>query len=484
MNDTELLIILIVAILVILLIIYFICNRENSNREQNGKKKKWRTIDDIYGRSDGDFDYAAQFALNLTENMPEPTPHDHLRAANIYERNILAHTNIFNDPFPAEQRGDFRRRAAGHIANALFDIGTADTIVHIVNGEWETPRVIHRYNGNNTVAVEEDDLDDIVNQFTLMMEAEGQNGVLGDMMPLLYGMNTNIQREKATTRKEEARRESGGVKGAVSKKYFEKSKKNRSDPENVHDSSVSAERKKIMNKLREAQGNKTLPTLEDISREIEAKGNIYSATPTNGKLGAPRKHMVDKAIDVIKRAERGDYSKSTESTDEEVLRRVWERANEPDNEPNREKLRQSYFDSLVDCWEGGVIKCVDGRIGRLISSLELLDYDCDNWGVTKTETYKNEMFDIASKTIEQNAKDAAEQNEDIELKKVGLAYIATSVTEMPDTDAKKEREWIIKTRRQIEEKLDSYISAVNEKTPGAISEQNAKNIKEEACAAL
>ena len=258
--------------------------------------------------------------------------------------------------------------------------------------------------------------------------------------------------------------------------------------QNSHDSSVNAAKRAITERLRSDQGPfDRLPSLDQIAHEIRAKSDDFSKDP---RTGNSRPAMTDRALAVIERARRGERIVSMDATDEEILRRVWARADHPKNAARRDLLRQAAFDALVDSWEqglsGGAIQCVDGRISRMLGSLTLLDFDRRNSEMRMLQTYKNAIFARTGALIDKAYADIA-RSDDPALRKIAEHFDADSLAQLeaigePDPAVKKR--FLEALESQIEAMIDAYVSDLDASVRGAVPPRTIEGIKKEALKAL
>ena len=307
------------------------------------------------------------------------------------------------------------------------------------------------------------------------------------------GLVIHINRETADRRRRtlQARQAvaaevSDGARGARTEVFLDLSQQNTSDVQNSHDTAVNAAKRAIIDRLRVDQGSIQLPSPTQITDELRRNCGVYSRDPRTGEA---RPALTEKAIAVVQRARIGEFSASARVSDEEVLCRVWARAADPRNAKNSGLLRRAFFDALVDCWEheagGEAIQCVDGRIGRVLSSLTLLDWDERNWEMRRLEQYRNDIYVLAGEVIRAAAVEAAEQTADPVLQEIGRAYLATSYDQLlVESGGAKEREWIADTKARMARAIDAHIVEVNSRVPGAIPQRAIAEIKSEALAAL
>jgi hypothetical protein len=504
----------IIAVLLICVIVYMVVKRPKWGRLSYWKAQLVESPEKVYERSSGGYDEAADIALRRVEGKHNPTPSDHHLAATIIHRNVLSqnHTPRVDvatgeidetDRALSENRRDMFVRARGHYRSALNGL-TDQEIAH-----GEAARAIGRRETPGAETIIDAALDFAFAGFSTLLTNDSlmaivltedwdapnapleliyNGGVDLDLANLADGRRhaTIAGRQQAAAKIAEVQ---GGGQKAKTEAYLDLSQQHTSDSQNSHDSSVNAAKKAIVERLRYDQGALSrLPTLGQIAEEIRKNSATFSRDP---RTQAARPVLTNKAVAVVERAKNGEISSSAGASDAEVLRRVWARAGDIRNSGKTDAMRQAAYDALVDSWEEGLegenIQCVDGRISRMLGSLTLLDFDERNWNMRRTEQHKNDIFEMTKKLIRVEAEAAAGQKDDLELQKVGKAYLATTLAEMNAvgaTDDSKEKEWMETTRGKISAAIDAHIAKLNKDTPGTIPDHLLPGIKSQALAAL
>ncbi len=476
----------------------------------------------VYKRSSGSFDEAAAIALDRATGRQNPSPADHLLAATIITRNIIGQehrpeldrngrptnraverSQIRHEMFgrardhylaalqglnqqmaqaPDQQQPQRpnrtnhrqrRRRApppaqppppeAGFIMDAALDFA----IGGVVNAMQNDPILAVILGGGQNATMT--DPGDILAQMTLFIDMD------------LAGAANQTREQVVNQRREAARRAAHGAAGAQVDAYMGMAMGHTNDPQNSHDSGVNGCLRGIMQRLREDQGGADLHSLDDISSDIRRDWM---------QLAGGSKKDLDDALAVVEKARLGEKNIAIDATDEEVLRRVWTRADDPKNADVRSKMRQSSFDNLKDSWEVGVhgrkIVCSGGRTSRQLGSLSMLDHDKRNWEVSALEQFKNDIFERTKKLIAEQAELTA-KSADPEMAKVGKSYLvmtkeeADAIGELNDGASK---EFIQQLKAKINSAVDEYVAEVNVRAPGAIPAHMVEPIRMEACAAV
>jgi len=263
------------------------------------------------------------------------------------------------------------------------------------------------------------------------------------------------------------------------------------DTQNVHDHTVLAGFKLILERLINDRNNLEncieLKTLDEIKDEINQKGR---------RLSSNRPNITLKVLSVIDKMKMGEQITAfeingTPTTDAMCLQLVWDRANHPLNANNKELMKQSIFDNLLDSWEidaFGVenIVCVTGRATRMLGSLVMLDFDEKNWEVKKFEEFKNDIFNKVKNIIMEQAKLATESN-NIDMQNAGKTYLATTSEEFklistPSNDTILELNNNIK--HEISNMINSYVMQLESEFHTTIPQYMKNSVEKEAIASI
>lgn len=514
---TKALIAAVVVVLIICLVAYAANTQPGWAHLDYWKAHYVETPDQIFARSAGGYDDAAALALQRSEGHPNPTAADHLRAATIIHRNVISQEHrprigagdqaSAADAELSRLREAMFGRARDHYASALINLTNREVardeaaravrrfaLPHSPENPPEAPPRGEVVGRPGTTFIIDAALEFAFNGIATL--ADNDTLLAHMVVPVVDGglvtLAENRQLQSIRTRREaaeEVAESAGGGIGARTEAFLDLSQRNTSDAQNSHDPSVNAAKKAIVERLRGDQGDyERLPTLDQIIDEMRLDSDDFSRDP---RTSQPRPALTDNAVAVVMRAHNGERSASAQATDEEVLRRVWARADDSQNTEKRDLMRQAVYDALVDSWERGIggdrIQCVDGRISRMVGALSLLDHDQENWGMQRLEQHKNDIYAMAADVIRAAAVEAAEQDEDSALQKVGKSYLAATpaeLREIGDVDEEKEKDWTDTTLVRVAQAIDSYIADANERTPGVVPPHVVDSIKREALAAL
>lgn len=462
-TGAQTLIVAALIVLVIVLVVYAAVHDPTWAHLGYWKAHYVETPDEIYRRSAGVFDLAAALALRRSLARPDPEPGDHLRAARIVHHNVL---------IPGTDGPGLA--GAHNFTRAQYAAAVGGIDRHAWEGV-EDPRAAFiaaaalrfAYGGGADV-----------------FDGLGVDGGLAEMARSTHG---RLQ----TQRREAAQRDAagqGGGAGAVADAYLARNIQYADDPESVHDTSVNASNRAIVARLRADQGPyDRLPTLPQIAEDIREEAGRLSADP---RTAAPRPRRTEKALVVVGRAAGSENYSAVGASDEEVLRRVWARADDPRNAETREGLRQAIFDQLNDCWKEGIsgeeVVCVGGRVADILSALVLLDFDSSNWEIQTLEHHRNEIMAAAQQEIRAAAQEASD-SADPALQKVGRSYRANSRAELDavgDLDPKTVETFEGGLRARLSAMVAGEVSKINGRSPGSIPAYAAKQLAADASAAV
>jgi hypothetical protein len=210
----------------------------------------------------------------------------------------------------------------------------------------------------------------------------------------------------------------------------------------VHDSHVNEDLRATLTRIEASQKTQPLPVVIANMGEFVLSNNC-DITPE-------KRRLVFKSLEIIGR---NQHIGTLQSTEGNVFKCVWDRAEDPSNVINETLIKNALAQSLVDFWENGANHdpvCINGRCSRMLASLVLLDYD-DKVGIVQTkEMIKNEIIDLSTKIINSSIEQAcASDNEG--RRRVGESYM---VADAPTPDPAEERKFIDELKQKIQTMLD------------------------------
>lgn len=468
-------------------------NKKNSNGERSNRSggEKNNNIDFIRTSQNGDMTLNPLFRNaginNFANNIdPPPTPaqpnniRQYIRETAIRQRPTRARVNAFipeinnirpPDPIRVDiliPRNEFPRNANG---NEFMDMVFNDAMAFLQRMPNNEFNFVQHMNEANFHPI-------ILNDNALLMDILDNH-----LMDIMGAHRDNI----IQTRQDAARENAETGQHAVNN-YLDIAALPTNDTQNVHDHTVLAGFKLILERLKSELGDAPLEDLEDIINEIKKRARFFSDN---------RPQLTLQVLSVIDKMKEGEQISALEingepTTDAICLQLVWNRANHPLNKEKKDIIKQAIFDNLLDCWETNImtgeqmIVCVTGRATRMLGSLTLLDFDQRNWEVKKFEEFKNEIFNNVKLIIQKEATHAANSS-DIDMQNAGKTYLATTRAEIesiqqPSEDAIINLNNIIK--EEISNMIDSYVEGLEKEFFTEIPSYMKNSVKKEALASI
>lgn len=199
--------------------------------------------------------------------------------------------------------------------------------------------------------------------------------------------------------------------------YTELAQNNTNDPQNVHDTSVNKDLKRIYQKIANTPRKQSVDDLRQYVKQ--------------SNLSSQNKQTTQKVINAMW----NDFTVyPLKVKEKDVLLNMWNRAILVDEDRAVQNTSNSDFDSnlakdafvqsIIDCNEGGSIVCPNGRCGRIITSLWTIDSAVDT--IQTREQYKNALLYKANQILNQEIEEAKKSN-DSELKRFGDSFTDMSI---------------------------------------------------------
>lgn len=292
----------------------------------------------------------------------------------------------------------------------------ADAFLNRTNDIFERAQVepVHIINIQTTI-------DDILQQHGiddqyLNMRIDG----VADITFRNYNLEINVPRDTQsyvnTAVAVEQMKQPTTKKADIIQRVFDASVSHTSDSQNVHDSDVQIDLKRIVNKLNINRNSNAVP--QEILNYI-----LVSDFDTTHK---------EKAIQAYdKICDHGIRIMAFDCTEQQILDAVWRRAHDPLNKDNQENIRRAIVDALASCVENGAVVCSTGRSSRILSSLCLLDCDDSINKVGTSEMYKNEILEKANRLMNDTIKEFKE-SADADHQKLGQSFDDMTITDTSD----------------------------------------------------
>lgn len=370
----QYLLLAIVIICLISLIYWLFFNKDSRHRK--------RAKDDLK-QSIGTFDTYARRALTELSQIADPAPDDQFRRANIIRYNVMG-GRVDN-----RQNRTYLNRVATDYTNVLLGIHT----------EQRPEFMLDHIGGFYGDLLAFDDAD-----------INFQNILLG--LGRAYNTNAPVAREAAiNSRKQEAAQEA--TPADAIDRYFDLATSHTDDPQNVHDPKVNADLRVILNKLRDS-------AVTPIELDV-----VFSEITDYIDTKYTRSKRADATTTLLKMSQ-GDQIMTFNTSEDKILAYTWTRTEHPRNRANENDLKTAVCDALADSVENGAQVCINGRCGRVLNSLALLDFDPSMTGAMTYEAYRNKIFQEAKYIFEREITAAAESS-DPALRAIGESFDDSAV---------------------------------------------------------
>jgi len=410
---------------------------------------------------------------NTNTNNIRPNTNTNNIRPNTNTNNIRPNTNTNNIRPPDPVRVDILIPNTNNFAaNNMFDVVFNDIAMAVQHMQMNEFNFIQHINDNNMHPI-------IVNNNAALMEILDQQ--IMDML--------GIHRDNIINNRQNTATNNADTRAQAIDNYIDLATRQTNDAQNVHDHTVLAGFKLILERLIADHNelNIELKTLDEIKEEINKKGRRYSDN---------RPQLTLDALAVIERMRDGEKITALEidgesTTDAFCLQMVWARAEHPLNSKNENLIKQSIFDNLLDSWEIDIfgakkIVCVTGRATRMLGSLTLLDFDERNWEVKKFEDFKNEIFNRVKTIINEQAELATSSN-NIDLQNAGKTYLAKTAEELnaitpPSDEAITSLNITIK--QEISNMIANYVGSLESEFNTKIPAYMRTSVEKEAIASI
>lgn len=422
---------------------------------RNPDEAKRSTAATMYNKSGGNFDKEAKVALEEINKIKKPTATDDYRAGNILEFNVLqghidGHADATRMPLDAmltrytRAVGELGRQVGEHEA-LIRRLPTAAAI------DIEVPFGVMILPPDALTMMNH--LDELVE---LVADDILANPIAAGFINVVATEGPVIKQVSIAERKARARATAQSKVEEVDN-YLEKSREWKSDPQNVHDSSVNSGLRDTIARIK-----RTCPATRTPQHSLDEAEKFMQTYLRGEKLTGAKT-----VLDVIRSA---GYNTSLNESEANVFMYVWERAALPENEKNSKLIKEAVADALADSIDAhGHPVCMNGRCGRLIEALTLLDYDKETSAVLTTEMIRNNVFDEVRKMFDTEI-EHAKTSEDPTMRQVGKYYAGESDDPVDDKIF----------RENIEKKIDIIIGEVAKD----LSPVQLESLRKECVAAL
>jgi hypothetical protein len=387
------------------------------NSAAQDTRRRKRAITGILN-SNGTFDAHAQSALRDLSELQNPNPEDHFQRGRLRQLNMLENT---------QPRGrDLHAIVRDYTAAVANDQPNPEFVLHQVGDFY--------YNFDDT----EDD---------------------PETQRLLFGLGVTLnnhgpQIRQTTTAARAAVAAQEPTQAAAVSRYLDLATHYTDDQQNVHDTKVNKDLNAILRRIKTNDTHctdNTDATLNDIRKFIRTE---YTGS----------KDRAMRAVDAM--CSNPTPILTFGETESNILALTWLRAQHRRNAENSYDIQTAVCNALEDSVEGGNVVCSNGRCGRVLNSLALIDFDPTLTGAMTYEAYRNKIFQ-ETKEIFEREMTIAEQSDDPKIRQIGQSFDDPSIDQDPQALA------IIKTG--IKHEIDSNIEKYNH----ILSPAEQSNIKQE-----
>lgn len=377
-------------------------------------------IQKCLNKSIGIFDKNAKLALKYINKKKKLTPIDKISKANIYRYNILQNNTSNSQQF------------ASLITKNYID--ALDNIYH---------RLYLKKKDNNTRnAISQN----VINQIGDYVE----NGPDTPEMNYLQHLTFEVNKQNAKHSKKKANNKQNTIKSNLNDSI-----NYHLDPQNVHDSQVNKDLKRIYDRVNELN----ITTYNN---------DIYSEITShiNKSLSKKQAKNALSVLNIMKN--NNSYSTTLNGYEYDILKKVWIRANTAkcnDNDSSNEILKTSIVEALKDCVENDNVVCSGGRIARIVNALASMDPDpIISKGTMTYDMYRNDYIKAIQNILD---KFIEEKKNDPRLKNAALSYIDINIQPSPS----EEKEFKSELKQRIDKCLDAY---------DVFSENQKKRLRDES----
>jgi hypothetical protein len=428
----------------VIVITYFVyCGAKERKRRERRRKYKH-----LLKNSSGNYDREAAAALIEIDQIEEKKAEDNFTAGTVIELN--------------RNYGDMRNAAPGdgtrvvqHYRAALTDLQEHPTQVREIDPLFMI-----------------DHIGDFIERNTpgIMVYPGG-----GELVQFYQAAAPAIRQETVEQRLAAAEQDADNRLDVVDN-FLDRSRVIVDDTQNSHDSAVNVSLRKTLTRLRQ-----TTDARETAQCIREARRHINEADIDIGK-----RTRALKALDVLALGAQND---TIGATDTEVFNLIWCRCDAAENAKNEKLMKDALVDSLADFYEqrrdpegrpmrdgdGRVVYqenavCVNGRCGRMLESIVLLDHDDEIGGAQTLQQHKSDVMEQV-KSILHKEIEIAKSSDDKDLRDVARSYEELDVTVKPEAEAK--------FKDSVKQEIDALIDGKKE-----VLGSHAETIRQEAYVAV
>lgn len=180
-----------------------------------------------------------------------------------------------------------------------------------------------------------------------------------------------------------------------------------SDPQNVHDNAANISFRKTLQRLKWDRGGDNTVSQKEVAQSIE---ECMEYIENGGARDENDKGMLRSALN---RIAQGNSSTTFNDNEDRIFATVWDRTKNPTNVATKRSdlIKLAVLDALRDMVsDKGDLVCINGRCGRLLDSLTLVDHDKDMGNARTVEIVRNEIFEKSKVVLNECITEAANSN--------------------------------------------------------------------------
>lgn len=377
---------ILIAILIVLVIMFIYA--------KSARSRTHIRIRELIDSSNGTFDGPAQEALEEL-NGDELTPEQHVTRGNIIRYNILQGRlgggDLFTRVHARRVIDDYNRAIIGFAAEARAGVRDREFLIEPNIFLNQMPRA--------------DDIEEDPGLQRLLIAMWENVNVYGDRI----GQNSAADKIKRAV--ENAPTRQAAIAAALKPEIAP-------DPQNVHDSKVNSDLREILRK---------------VEAPVNVNDQIADAQKYISTLDDTRAGKATNVLDIIKK---GENISTFGEHENRIFALIWARCDDVRNYESRDNMREAVIQSLVDCYDGTPpsIVCINGRVGRVLNSIALLDYDPAISGAMTFAAYQSMIMNDAGDIFHEELNKLADSEDPAE-RELFTAYKDPTVVPNSDTEA-------------------------------------------------
>ena len=246
-----------------------------------------------------------------------------------------------------------------------------------------------------------------------------------------------------------------------------------SDPQNVHDNAANISFRKTLQRLKWDRGGDNTVSQKEVAQSIE---ECMEYIENGGARDENDKGMLRLALN---RIAQGHSSTTFNDSEDRIFATVWDRTKTPTNVATKRSdlIKLAILDAMRDMVDGGNLVCINGRCGRLLDSLTLVDHDKDLGNARTVEMVRNEIIEKSKVVLSECIAEAANSNRAY-MKAIAQEYtdpLSNAIDESPAAETAKS---------DFERNLNERVSVMIDGYRTDVSPKELENIRDYCLAAV